>query len=110
MSGFFAKITGSFHRKEPVILMLTLCINFRIRNGFVLEGQGNQEIVRRRTLSTSHKQFRRLTQRLRNEAVSDRKFLHVASVLPPHLKQRLRNLTQGANLDRVHEFGKYVFS
>jgi hypothetical protein len=36
--------------------------------------------------------------------------LHVSSILPPHIIQRLGNLAQGAYLNGLHQFFKDVFS
>ncbi len=39
------------------------------------QAQGNQEIVRRRTYGTSHKQYHRLTQRSHKRAISGWKLI-----------------------------------
>lgn len=35
--------------------------------------------------------------------------LHVSSILPPHIIQRLGNLAQGAHLNGLHQFFKDIF-
>lgn len=36
--------------------------------------------------------------------------LHVPPILPPHIIQRLGNLSQGADLNGLHQFFKNIFS
>jgi hypothetical protein len=52
----------------------------------------------------------RRTPLIRKRAIYELETSHVSSILPPHIIQRLGNLTQGAHFNGLHQFFKDIFS
>ena len=52
----------------------------------------------------------RRTPLIGKRTIYELKTLHVSSILPSHIIQRLGNLTQGAHFNGLHQFFKDIFS